>query len=130
MSDGESRSDAVRFATIEASFRTARTVARTIGWCFAAYCAYLSIQAVAGQTTTLSVIMSFFFGAFLELKMVVLISLAGGCAIWALIERNLRQRAVARLTPRSAALEKVIDPGRTSSGLTSEGRTHPRDRGA
>jgi hypothetical protein len=52
---------------------------------------------------------------------------AGGVG-YGLVERRLRRRNIKRLTKHTEELEKRIDPERTSSGLTPEGKTRPEDR--
>lgn len=42
-------------------------------------------------------------------------------------ERSLREEAIAHLSKKTEELELVVDPHRTSSGLTRQGRTHPED---
>lgn len=43
-------------------------------------------------------------------------------------QRRLRRRNIRRLTHHSAALERRLDPDRTSSDLTPEGKTRSEDR--
>jgi hypothetical protein len=84
---------------------------------------YLSIDALAGKTTLASLLVHFFettsgsgvskwwmWGALI-------------CFIWAWLERNLRLRKVRSMSQRLEVLEKEIDKGRTSSGLTRAGET-------
>jgi hypothetical protein len=66
--------------------------------------------------------------ALIDQKFALTITLAGACAVWAVAERILRQRAVGRLGARNAELERRLDPNRTTSGLTVNGKTHPRDK--
>ncbi len=44
------------------------------------------------------------------------------------VERHLRRRNIRRLTAHTAQLEKRLNPARTSSGLTPEGKTRREDR--
>lgn len=47
---------------------------------------------------------------------------------YGLRERKLRRETTARLTTRPEALELRLHPGRTSSGLTPNGKTRQEDR--
>jgi hypothetical protein len=51
----------------------------------------------------------------------------GGCGVWAVCERRLRRRKIAELAARPIELERIIDPGRSSSMITEEGKTKPGD---
>lgn len=48
--------------------------------------------------------------------------------LWAILERRLRQSKTVTLTERIAELETRLNPNRTSSGLTPQGLTHPKDK--
>jgi hypothetical protein len=43
------------------------------------------------------------------------------------VQRQHTAETIRHLAGKSEAYEKLIDPDRSSSGLTREGRTHPRD---
>lgn len=47
---------------------------------------------------------------------------------YGLKQRSLRKTTIERLQDRIRELEKHVDPGRSSSGLTPRGDTHPKDR--
>jgi hypothetical protein len=93
-----------------------------------AFMAEQSIVALAGQTTAIYV--ETVLRAAADMRIVLSITLAGGAAAWAVFERILRLRVIERLHGRIRFLEDQIDPHRSSSGLTTKGRTHPRDKGA
>jgi hypothetical protein len=114
----ERSTDDVRFAEIDARYRTVRTGIRSIVWIAAFYFAYKAIEAIAGQNTSFSLIVSVILNALFEVKFVCALSLAGAASIWAVAERKLRQRAVSRLVERNSALERLLDPSRSGSGLT------------
>jgi len=80
----------------------------------------------AGQVT--SVTLTAALSVIADVKLAVSLALAGGAAIWGLIERKLRHRKVEYLQARIRDLETARDPKRSSSGLTPKGQTHPRDR--
>jgi len=46
---------------------------------------------------------------------------------WGWNERRLRHRTVARMARNKEEAEKRLDPGRTSSNLTAEGKSRPED---
>lgn len=52
---------------------------------------------------------------------------AGGIA-YGRREAKLKKDAIERLHPYQEKYEKLVDPNRTSSRLTSRGETHPEDR--
>jgi cation transport ATPase len=79
--------------------------------------------AMAGSTTNINIITSFFA----DIKFAATATLAGFVGLWGYLERRNRQKTVERLHARIKQLEQKIDPNRTSSGLTSDGRTNPRD---
>lgn len=43
-------------------------------------------------------------------------------------ERNLRRRSISRITAHGIEVEKKLDPGRSSSHLTTKGTTRKEDR--
>lgn len=94
----------------------------------AAFFSYRAIGEVVGQTTTISVAINVILNALVDIRFALAITLAGACAAWAVAERILRHGIVGRLGKRNAELEAKIDLKRTSSGLTIEGKTNPKDR--
>lgn len=87
-----------------------------------------ALIALAGKKTEANVIVKYFTGTDSGWSVTVFGLLAFACMFWALIERRLRHSAIERLTERTEQLEKQLDANRSSSGLTPDGRTHPRDR--
>ncbi len=57
----------------------------------------------------------------------VLVALVLVFFLWANAERKLRQSTVLRLQSRIQSLEKLVDPGRTTSGLLPNGETRRED---
>lgn len=51
----------------------------------------------------------------------------GGGVLYGFGQNKLRRNNTERLTKRIIKLEKIIDSGRTSSGLTNTGETSPED---
>jgi hypothetical protein len=84
------------------------------------------LLAYAGQTTMADVAIR--LAADLKLDRTFAYLFGGGGIAYGVVQRQLRRRNIARLTPRSRTLEETIDPHRTSSGLTPRGTTRPEDR--
>lgn len=110
-------------------YRTVRTALRAAFGAFAFWCLYLGVESIAGKTTAFQAALTVGFSLLWDIRFVIAFSLAGGAAVWGAAERVLRHRKVNYLQGRIKELEQNIDPGRTTSGLTTKGRTHPRDRG-
>lgn len=105
---------------------------RLIKWsaiCFIAWRASVALEALAGKRTLAEL------GLFLlaDLKAnsafshLVSILFGGSGIVYGYRERKLRRRDIRRLGSRVVELEKVIDPGRSSSGLTAEGTNRSED---
>jgi hypothetical protein len=114
----------VALLRVDRFYRTVRTAIRVGGGCFAAWCLYLSIDSVAGKTTAFSVGLSLLW----DIRLVLAFSIAGPAILWATAERWLRHRKVEYMQGRIRELESKIDPKRSTSGLTTKGRTNPKDR--
>ncbi len=88
------------------------------------YFLWRSLQELAGKETTAAFLVEWLTSpeksGSTVVPYVVLSLLFFG---WALLERRLRRRAIARMGGRIADLEREIDPARTSSGLTHDGQT-------
>ena len=92
-----------------------------VGIVFVAFLMYLSIQTIAGQSTT--------FNSALEWN--VRFGISEGLA-WVLatlfgtgyyLKSNQHKRYIATHAPRLAELESIIDPQRSSSGLRKDGES-------
>lgn len=115
---------AVEMANAQQKYRTIRTLIKTGG---AVACFYFFAQGMApfaGKDTAVSFALNFLA----DIKFAVTLSLAGAAATWAMGERKLRQRKTQALQDRVIELETMIDPTRSTSGLTRTGKTNPRDR--
>lgn len=99
---------------------------RWVGLCVIAYFGYLSIDKLAGESTTADIGLSLW--ANIELSDVFGCVFGVGGAGYGLRQRSLRKSTVERLHSRIRHLEVKQDSGRTSSGLTPRGDTHPKDR--
>lgn len=84
------------------------------------------LGAFAGEDTGL--VINAALSVFGELNVALSLTLAGSVAIWALLERRLRHRKVESMQGRIKELELRIDSQRSSSNLTSAGKTNPADR--
>lgn len=114
----------VELTKIDQRYRTARTVVRVAGVVLAVYFGGNILAPLAGEETALSLGISLLA----DLKLSVAITLAGAACAWAVVERALRHRKTEYLQKRIRELETMIDPNRSSSGLTEEGKTNPIDK--
>ncbi|MFO1053922.1 MAG: hypothetical protein U1F36_17025 [Planctomycetota bacterium] len=113
--------------------RTSDRVCTTISCCFKyscfaylGWCALESVRALAGRTT----LSQFFVGILGNIELGWTVSLTVGLVgiIYGSKERALRRRVVVQLAAQKTDLEKRLDPGRTSSSLTIDGMTNPKDK--
>lgn len=88
------------------------------------YFLYRMVDSLAGLSTDADLQLSFLIDVSVYLAW---IAGASGVAYGAK-QRKLRRDTVERLQIRITELEKEIDPGRTSSGLTGRGDTNPEDK--
>jgi len=84
--------------------------------------------ALAGRSTSL--LLDATIRAFADIKLIVpsLVAAIAGAGWYR--ERRLRQDNTRHMAPRIERLEKRMDPKRSSSALTKEGKTNPMDREA
>ena len=111
-------------AWIILAFSFAKTFVRCATVPLVAYILRDTITQFAGRDTLLALHLAFLG----DVKFALSLSLAGSAAAWALLERWLRHRKTSKLQSRIIALEKRLDPKRSSSHLTVEGRTNPLDK--
>jgi hypothetical protein len=102
-----------------------RTLIKGACWVAAVWAAGAVIQPLAGKDTAFSLAVSLLADA----KLTIAITLAGGAATWALVERHLRHKKTEYLQNRVKELELRLDGRRTTSGLTPKGKTNPKDKG-
>lgn len=114
----------ITLAKIDVFFRLARVFFIGTFFVLAILAGGYALRPFAGQVTILSV----FFSFLADIKFVAAITLAGGAGVWAVAERILRRRKTEQLQGRIIDLEKRLDPNRTSSELTPQGTTNPKDR--
>lgn len=116
------------FQEVDQFYRTARTAIRSIAWVVVAWFGFGALEKFAGESTDVSLAMSFILNALVDFKFSFSIALTGAACAWGAIERSLRLRKVEQMQARIIELETAIDPNRSSSGLTPQGKTNPRDR--
>jgi hypothetical protein len=118
----------LEYRRIDEQYLTARTAIRCLAWGSAAYFGFSAIGQFAGRSTDLDLALSLVISALAEIKFLMAIALAGAACTWAVVERALRHRTVKRLQGRIRELETTIDPERSTSRLTPEGKTNPADK--
>ncbi len=90
---------------------------------------YEIVVAVAGKETNAHIAISFLSKVLINGEINTTLNLSG----WVIglsfgyYQLQARRKDVARLTARNTELEKIIDPSRSSSNLTSTGSTRPED---
>jgi hypothetical protein len=118
-------STALEYYRIQQRYSAIRTAIRSVAWLAVAWLGFGAFKTFAGQTT--SVAISLILNALVDLKFVVSIALTGTATAWALLERRLRLRKVETMQGHIKRLETILDPERSSSGLTTRGLTNPKD---
>ena len=84
------------------------------------YGLYRSIEAAQGKTTTIVYLVEWL--SKLKIDVCLAWGLAFGSILWGWVERKKRLKERRERDERITKLECQIDPDRTSSGLTTEGR--------
>jgi hypothetical protein len=119
-----------RFRLISQGIDGFVAIVRTVIWAglgaFSVYFAHAVLIEYAGKSTLAD--LAFRLVVDLRLDVALAYMFGAGGVGYALYERRLRRRNIARLTARNQELELRIDPERSSSGLTPRGTTHPKDR--
>ncbi len=90
-----------------------------------AYFAYLSIESLSGKTTLTNIALSYLAAKESDYGLPWILAFV--FFIWAILERKERKRKVESLHKYNRELEARINPGRTSTGLLSNGETNPKD---
>lgn len=90
------------------------------------YFAYKAVESLAGRETGASLLVELVSDFKLNIVFPWLVAIGG--AVFGLLQRYLRRTTIQRLHRRIHELEELVDPGRSSSNLTSTGDTHPEDR--
>jgi hypothetical protein len=93
--------------------------------CFISFMLYLSIHSLSGKITLANI--GFNLLADLRGRDIILLFLGLTGIGYGLAQRNLRRRQLKKSAERIAKLEAMIDPRRTSSLLTPNGKTRKED---
>ena len=91
----------------------------------ARYC-FLSIHAIAGQSTVMNVMVNLIANKWFAIVTSLLLNV--GCVSYGKHQNKLRKDTIERYEKRIRELEAKIDPRRTSSQLTPRGDTNPEDK--
>lgn len=102
-----------------------QTFIRVGGWVSVFYFVYEMVFKLAGKFTFADIGIRFLGD--IRMSEALAYALATGAGGWALLERKLKGDTIERLSGQVEALEKRLDPGRTSSRLTPRGTTRPED---
>jgi hypothetical protein len=86
-----------------------------------AYIGYLSIVALAGKTTLADIGIKFL--ANLKISVIVPYAIGVGGIGYGLLQRRLRKKRVEELSAHCSKLEHLLDPKRSSSGISPQGTT-------
>lgn len=97
------------------------------GGCFIAWMFYLSVDVGTKNLAGKATITNISVVADVTIKDVALIVVAFGGLFYGRQQASLRKDYIKRLSHKQQELEARIDPARTSSGLTPEGDTNPKD---
>lgn len=116
----------IEFARIEGFTRRWNMTIRWAGICVLAFCAWKSVQALAGKETLAKIFVQVFANA--TFSQVVTSTLGGSGVVYGLYQRRIARKVVKRYGSRLANLESAIDPERTSSNLDPSGTTRLEDR--
>jgi hypothetical protein len=111
---------------IDGLFALFRTGAIIIGVVLIAKYARDVLVAFAGKETAANLALSLIVNLQADRWFAYLFGLAG--TGYGVVQRQLRRRNIRRMTGHNAEVEKRLHPGRSSSGLTPEGKTRPEDR--
>jgi hypothetical protein len=125
----DTQSHRLELRRVDQFYLTVRTLIRCGFGIVVAYSGFGALAQFAGESTKVDLALSLFLSAFAEMKVVALLSLTGAACAWGFLERTLRHRKVEKMQGRIRELETMMDPNRSSSGLTPAGKTRPEDRG-
>lgn len=115
-----------RLGVAQAAAAIVNTIVRWGGSVLIARYAFLSIEALAGETTLASIGVNVLSDIRVSYALAWL--LAGGGVAYGVRQRTLRRDTVSRIQERNRDLEAARDPKRSSSRLTLRGETQPEDR--
>ncbi len=110
---------------IEASVAIVKVAIWGLVLIFWAHYANESIKALSGKVTMAKFAEKLL--ASVAINQWVAWVIAGLSTSWAILERGQKRKKIAELSGRPIELEKLIDPGRSSSLITPRGTTKPGD---
>lgn len=110
---------------IDALTRVVLQIIRTAGYCFIAYMSYRVVEVAAGKKTIAELTMNLLANVTVNKWAAYALGALGFG--YGLYERRVRQKAIKRFAPLIKEREKKLDPKRSSSGLTEDGKTRKDD---
>jgi hypothetical protein len=122
---GSRPSTAVEMRRVEERYATIRTLFRAGAVVGVFYFAFEALSQLGGQKTDIAI--SLVLNVLARMEILITLTLAGGAATWAVVERSLRRRKTEYMQGRIRELEERLDPKRSTSGLTPKGKTNPKD---
>jgi len=111
---------------IDGFFALGRTGVLVVGVILVVGSAKDVLIAFAGKETDANLALSLIVNLQADRWFAYLFGVAG--TGYGIVQRQLRRRNIRRMTGHNAEVEKRLHPGRTSSGLTPEGKTRSEDR--
>ncbi len=112
---------AIYLLLIERVYSILELLIRGAVYCVIAYCIYLSIDALAGGKTWVSITLR-------DVDYGIPWIVAVIATLYGLFERKFRLRKVASMQRHIKQLELQLDNNRTSSNLSPDGQTNPEDK--
>jgi hypothetical protein len=93
-------------------------------------CLFLCVRVLAGEQTWVDVRFRAFASLSINRWAAIVISwiLTGCTTSWAIFERLLRKKHIRRVSSEASEMQRRLDPGRRSSGLSLEGNTNEEDQ--
>ena len=116
-----------KFSRAESAASVLNTLIKYAGLFGIFYWVFRSVEVLAGETTVADFGVGVRLFASVRVSQLVAWALAGMSVAYGLGQRTLRRKTIERLQGRITVLEAQIDPGRTSSRLSSGGETRPED---
>ena len=115
----------LRFRVVDGIFSIIHQCVPWVGAGVLGYFGYLSVEALAGQTTAANIGIDVLGNLRVSEGLAWLVGASGlAYGAW---ERKLRKDDIERLAERNRQLEYRIDPGRSSSELTPRGDSRTED---
>ena len=110
-------------------------VAHSVKWTgivLVTYYIYKMFEVLAGKSTFANIIVAIMADykneEWKSWALLLMFIFALGCLIYGLNQRRLRKREIEKNSAYRAELEKLLNPKRESSKLTTRGNTNPKDK--